>query len=260
MRALAVVLALALAALGWQSWRLNNASHTIETQGAALKSKTQELSKKNSQLIGLSILTETNSREQTRLYAAAEQTTALLRSRQHRIEELKRENEDLRRWADTPLGELETNWINWLTLRAGGARTWWCPSPDEQVVVLSMGGNLETAFALPAIYSNQFAPPSDSVDGCVTEYPDGGWFEYEPATGRWHVRGIKSMVIEASDSVTYKTGEFVVEADTTRINSEVVINGGVTQGGGAMSSNGIVVDDHEHTGVLKGGANTGGPV
>ncbi|ECD4478767.1 phage baseplate assembly protein V, partial [Salmonella enterica subsp. enterica serovar Livingstone] len=53
---------------------------------------------------------------------------------------------------------------------------------------------------------------------------------------------------------------FVVEADTTRINSEVVINGGVTQGGGAMSSNGIVVDDHEHTGVAKGGANTGGPV
>ncbi|ECY7596919.1 LysB family phage lysis regulatory protein [Salmonella enterica subsp. enterica serovar Newport] len=94
MRALAVVLALALAALGWQSWRLNNASHTIETQ---------ELTKKNSQLIGLSILTETNSREQTRLYAAAEQTTALLRSRQRRIEELKRENEDLRRWADTPL-------------------------------------------------------------------------------------------------------------------------------------------------------------
>lgn len=123
-----------------------------------------------------------------------------------------------------------------------------------------MGGNLETAFALPAIYSNQFAPPSDSVDGCVTEYPDGGWFEYEPATGRWHVRGIKSMVIEAADYITLKTGEFVVEADTTRINSEVVINGDVTQGGGAMSSNGIVVDDHEHTGVAKGGANTGGPV
>lgn len=135
---------------------------------------------------------------------------------------------DRKKWlCRVKVGELETNWINWLTLRAGGARTWWCPSPDEQVVVLSMGGNLETAFVLPAIYSNQFPPPSDSVDGCVTEYPDGGWFEYEPATGRWHVRGIKSMVIEAADSVTYKTSEFVVEADTTRINSEVVINGGV---------------------------------
>lgn len=102
-RTLAIVLALILTALGWQSWRLNNACHTIEMQSAALKSKAQELAKKNSQLISLSILTETNSREQTRLYAAAEQTSALMRNRQHRIEELKRENEDLRRWAASPL-------------------------------------------------------------------------------------------------------------------------------------------------------------
>ncbi|SUH59022.1 regulatory protein [Salmonella enterica subsp. enterica serovar Braenderup] len=103
MRALAVVLALALAALGWQSWRLNNASHTIETQGAALKSKTQELTKKN-RPADRPVHSDRNQQpEQTRLYAAAEQTTALLRSRQRRIEELKRENEDLRRWADTPL-------------------------------------------------------------------------------------------------------------------------------------------------------------
>jgi LysB family phage lysis regulatory protein len=102
-RALAVMLALVVAALVWQSWRLNNARHAIEAQSEALETKTQALAKKNSQLIGLSILTETNSREQMRLYAAAEQTAALLRNRQHRIEELKRENEDLRRWADTPL-------------------------------------------------------------------------------------------------------------------------------------------------------------
>ncbi|HAS1185080.1 Rz-like lysis system protein LysB [Enterobacter kobei] len=102
-RTLAIALALVIAALGWQSWRLNNARHTIETQGEALATKTQALAEKNSQLIGLSILTETNSRAQMRLYASAEQTTALLRHRQHRIEELKRENEDLRRWADTRL-------------------------------------------------------------------------------------------------------------------------------------------------------------
>jgi phage lysis regulatory protein, LysB family len=103
MRALAVVLALVLIALGWQSWRLSNASDTIEAQGKELKSKAKELAKKNGQLIGLSILTETNSREQMRLYASAEQTNALLRTRQRRIEELKRENEDLRRWADSSL-------------------------------------------------------------------------------------------------------------------------------------------------------------
>ncbi|MBF4113337.1 Rz-like lysis system protein LysB [Enterobacter cloacae] len=102
-RALAIMLAVVLAALAWQSWRLNNARHTIDTKGEQLATSAQALAKKNSQLICLSILTETNSREQMRLYAAAEQTTVLLRNRQHRIEELKRENEDLRRWADTPL-------------------------------------------------------------------------------------------------------------------------------------------------------------
>ncbi|WP_433689880.1 phage baseplate assembly protein V [Kosakonia cowanii] len=147
-------------------------------------------------------------------------------------------NVDRENWlCRVKVGELETNWINWLTLHAGGALTWWCPLPDEQVVVLSMSGNLETAFALPAIYFNQFAPPSDSVDGCVKEYPDGGWFEYEPATGRWFVKGIKSMVIEAADNITLQTGEFLVESNTTCINSEVVINGGA-----GMSPNGIVVD------------------
>lgn len=102
-RALTVMLALVVAALVWQSWRLNTARHAIDTQGEQLATKEQLLAEKNSQLIGLSILTETNSRAQMRLYAAAEQTTALLRNRQHRIEELKRENENLRRWADTPL-------------------------------------------------------------------------------------------------------------------------------------------------------------
>jgi phage baseplate assembly protein V len=29
-------------------------------------------------------------------------------------------------------GDLETNWINWLTYRAGKSRTWWCPSPGSR--------------------------------------------------------------------------------------------------------------------------------
>ncbi len=84
-RLLLVVLALLLAALGWQTWRLADASQTISTQADELRSKSQALVKSNSQLISLSILTETNNREQARLYAEAEQTSVLLRQRQHRI-------------------------------------------------------------------------------------------------------------------------------------------------------------------------------
>lgn len=102
-RVLSIALALTLAILGWQSCRLSNARHVIETQDVAIKNHQQMLAQKNSQLIGLSILTETNSRAQAQLYAAAEQTNTLLHSRQRQIEELKRENDELRRWADSAL-------------------------------------------------------------------------------------------------------------------------------------------------------------
>ncbi len=69
----------------------------------------------------------------------------------------------------------------------------------------------------------------------MTEYEDGGWFEYDPATGHWIIRGVKAVLIESSQLVSCKTGELVIEADTTRINSNVIINGDVTHDGGEMT-------------------------
>lgn len=168
-------------------------------------------------------------------------------------------------------GDLETNWINWLTLRAGNTRTWWKPTVGEQVVLLSLGGNLETAFALPAIYSDTFPPPDYSEDGSTTVFKDGGWFQYEPKTGQLLIKNIKSVLIEASEKIELNTAQFVVNAELTRLNSptvitgetavngSTVINGDVTQGGGDMSSNGVVVHTHKHGGVKSGVDMSGGP-
>ncbi|WP_318389656.1 phage baseplate assembly protein V [Enterobacter sp.] len=157
-------------------------------------------------------------------------------------------------------GELQTTWLNWLTTRAGSSRTWWQPSVGEQVLLLSIGGDLTTAFVLPGIYSDECPPPSASQGAAVCAFPDGGWIEYEPETGRYLVKAGASIVFEAPDGITAKTGEFVIEAVRTRINSDVVINGDVTQSGGKMTSNGVVADGHAHTGVIKGGDKTGGPI
>lgn len=151
-------------------------------------------------------------------------------------------------------GDLETNWLNWLTLRAGKSRTWWKPSVGEQVLILAVGGELTTAFVLPGIYSDACPPPSSSEDAMVTAFPDGGLIEYEPETGRYLVKAGASIVFDAPESIAIKTALLDIKADQT------VIKGEVTQSGGAMSSNGVVVDDHAHTGVIKGGDNTGGPV
>ncbi|MGX9313741.1 phage baseplate assembly protein V [Pantoea ananatis] len=156
-------------------------------------------------------------------------------------------------------GDLETNWINWLTLRAGNTRTWWQPTVGEQVMLLSMGGNLETAFALPAIYSDAFPPPDYSENGSTTQFIDGGIFQYEPATGQLLIKNIKSVRIEAADGIQLFTEAFGVEASKTTLSSETAINGAVTQSGGDMSSNGVVVHTHKHGGVKFGTDTSGGP-
>jgi len=156
-------------------------------------------------------------------------------------------------------GDLETNWINWLTFRAGNTRTWWQPSIGEQVVLLSLGGNLETAFALPAIYSDAFPPPDYSENGSTTVFNDGGWFQYEPDTGQLLIKNIKSVRIEAADGIQLITDQLGVDASQTLINSQTVINGAVTQGGGDMSSNGVIADKHKHDKVKSGGDISGGP-
>lgn len=55
-------------------------------------------------------------------------------------------------------GGIQTTWLNWLTTRAGRSRTWWAPSVGEQVLLLAIGGELDTAFVLPGIFPT-ITPP-----------------------------------------------------------------------------------------------------
>lgn len=121
----------------WQSWRLSDVRQKIDSQQAAIQDQGKKLTQKNSQLIALNILTQTNSRAQTNLYAAAENTNALLRQRQQKIEELKRENEELRRWADSLLPDAVIRLRTRPALAGGESYREWVsqnhPVPPESV-------------------------------------------------------------------------------------------------------------------------------
>ncbi|MGJ0624892.1 phage baseplate assembly protein V [Xenorhabdus bovienii] len=176
-------------------------------------------------------------------------------------------------------GNLETDWLHWLTARAGHTRTWWAPSVDEQVLLLSIGGDLTTAFVLPAIFSDEFPAPSASPEATHIRFPDGAVMEYEPQSGALTVTGIQTATVTASVSAHITAPEITCVA-RTRITLEtpevictqlmstgnlIVRNGGKMTGniehtGGTFSSNGVVVDTHQHTGVRSGGDTSGGPV
>lgn len=149
-------------------------------------------------------------------------------------------------------GANKTDWIRWGVQRAGDAQTWWAPSVGEQVVILSPGGDLENAFIAFSLYGSEALPPDTSQTSHVTCYPDGAKESYDPASGMKNITGIKNALVDASGTLTLNLSRLI-------INAEVVINGNITQGGGKMSSNGVVVDAHVHSGVMSGGSKTGGP-
>lgn len=150
-------------------------------------------------------------------------------------------------------GELVTTWIPWLALRAGNAVTWWAPTVGEQVVVLAASGELTTAVALLGLYGDSAPAPSNNPALNMTKYPDGAIFGYDPASSAFDITGISSVFVDAC-------GALHINATRVILNADVIINGAVTQGGGAMSSNGVVVHTHIHGGVKSGSDTSGGPV
>ncbi|HHA1238738.1 TPA: phage baseplate assembly protein V [Enterobacter hormaechei subsp. xiangfangensis] len=174
-------------------------------------------------------------------------------------------------------GGMQTTWLNWLTCRAGRSRVWWAPSVGEQVLILAIGGELDTAFVLPGIFSDDHAAPSTSPDALHVSFPDGAVIEYEPESGALTVSGIKTADVTASDSITATVPVVLVKAETriTLDTPEVVCTNKLTTGtlevkqggkmtgniehtGGAFTSNGVQVDDHDHGGVERGGSWTEG--
>ncbi|EPN9542090.1 phage baseplate assembly protein V [Cronobacter malonaticus] len=174
-------------------------------------------------------------------------------------------------------GGIKTDWLQWLTQRAGRSRTWWAPSVGEQVIILAVGGELDTAFVLPAIFSDDHPAPSASADALHIAFPDGAVVEYEPDTGALTASGIKTAAVTASESLTATVPLVLVKADTRIMldSPEVVctnklitgsievqkggtMKGDIEHSGGSLSSNGKVLHTHKHPG--DSGGETGGPL
>ncbi|NHQ84886.1 phage baseplate assembly protein V [Iodobacter sp. HSC-16F04] len=190
-------------------------------------------------------------------------------------------------------GELLTDWLPWLTARAGNVRVWSPPSIGEQVVLFSQSGEVGAGVVLPGLFSDAMPAPSQSADLCCTAYPDGAVMTYNYASGALSATGIKTAQIQATDHVTVDCpettttgnltvgGDLVIKGDSTfKGKADVLgafsyaagmrgtggegggattITGPITQSGGAITSNGVALDSHTHGGVEHGGSNTGGP-
>jgi len=105
-----VLLAILLAGVGVQSWRLSHAAqlndalqNNLNEKDGIIKDKGQQLANKNSQLMAVSLVSAANENAQRDLRQRAETLQVQLTARQEKIKELINENAELKRWADTRL-------------------------------------------------------------------------------------------------------------------------------------------------------------
>ncbi|OCZ55469.1 baseplate assembly protein [Achromobacter xylosoxidans] len=171
-------------------------------------------------------------------------------------------------------GDLQSNWLPWLELRAGSTTTWNPPTIGEQVLLLCPDGDPAAGVVLMGLNSDAIPAPSASAAEHVTLYPDGARIVYDHQAGQLTAEGIKTATLTASESATLicpeitldgnvtVTGLFTYKAGMSGKNGKgngTVITGDLRHTGGELSSHGVVLHTHDHGGVLQGGARTEGP-
>ncbi|MBA8757690.1 phage baseplate assembly protein V [Wolbachia pipientis] len=97
------------------------------------------------------------------------------------------------------VGEFLTDWLPWITSKAGRDRSWFAPNIDEQVIVLSPYGELSLGVVLPAIYQEKYPPPENKKEISSVVFKDGTKLSYEQE--KHHLK------IDVVDKITLKVGE-----------------------------------------------------
>ena len=139
-------------------------------------------------------------------------------------------------------GEILTDFLPFITLRAA-------PTKGEQCVILAASGEFTTACVLVGLYTQN--APSQSPDVHVIQFADGATIEYNQASGRLNVVGIKSAFINASNQIE-------IFCPMVKIKGDVKIEGSVTSTGD-MIAGGISQINHKHGDVQSGPSKTGKP-
>ncbi len=164
-------------------------------------------------------------------------------------------------------GGITTTWRPWAERRAGQTRTWNPPTKGEQVLLFCPSGDLSNAVILCGIPTADNDVPSNDPNRTVTLYPDGALTSYDHAAGLLTVQGAKTVFLEAAANVLVKAPATTFDGDVTVKGRFSFENGMAGQGGahgnkisgdlthadGKLSSNGVVLDDHGHGRVQRGG-------
>lgn len=147
-------------------------------------------------------------------------------------------------------GDIETQPIKWLELRAGRTRTWSPPSIGEQVILLCPGGDIAGAIAIRGVSSDAY-PPLGNNGRELIEFGDGTVIAYDPD------QRLVELLAGAGRLRLVATGGISIEGPIS-IKGDMSIEGKATATVDFVAS-GKSLKDHIHLQVQPGGGVSGKP-
>lgn len=153
-------------------------------------------------------------------------------------------------------GDIVTQPIRWLELRAGATRTWSPPNEGEQLVILCPSGDIEGAIALRGVTSDAHPHVGNSKRELV-EFTDGTVIAYDPEAHAFELLAGTGTIRLVAETVT-------IDADVT-ITRDLQVDGkvhadGLIESDDDVKASSISLKQHKHGGVQAGAAQTGVPL
>lgn len=97
------------------------------------------------------------------------------------------------------VGEFITDWLPWITTRAGEDISWFPPNIDEQIVIFSPLGELSLGVVLAGIYQQKYPAPESKKEVSSVVFKDGTKLSYD--------KDKHHLEIDVVDKITLKVGE-----------------------------------------------------
>jgi phage baseplate assembly protein V len=121
------------------------------------------------------------------------------------------------------IGKITTTWIPWTTT-AGAVKIWNPPVVGEQVTVVSQGGDLSLAVAIPSIFQSKFSAPSSDGNIVKLELSESTNIEFDRKNEEFKVV-IDELEITANSKkfkVSIGFSEFEITSEKIKILSPIV--------------------------------------
>lgn len=157
------------------------------------------------------------------------------------------------------MGDIETDYLPWITNHAGAVRNWAPLSKGSQVIVLAPDGELNRGVILPSLYRNLYPAPANTENQHTIHFADGSTIEYDTDTKSLSldIKGNLNIIVGGSFNLIAKQATI---SATTTIEGNLDTTGTVNLSGGgaplARVGDSVSVDVNTHRGTITSGSST----